>query len=34
MSFDRPVLVGTLGKYRDGKRVAEANIKLGYFAGT
>ena len=34
MSFDRPALVGTPGKYRDARRVAEANIKLSYFAGT
>ncbi|HEX9918475.1 MAG TPA: hypothetical protein VGA87_04865 [Pyrinomonadaceae bacterium] len=34
MNFARPVLVGTLGKYRNGKRVATANVKLGYFAGT
>lgn len=34
MSFERPVLVGTLDKYRNGKRVAGANIKLSYFAGT
>lgn len=34
MNFERPVLVGTLGKYRDGKRVATANVKLSYFAGT
>lgn len=34
MNFERPVLVGTLGKYRNGKRVAEANTKLSYFAGT
>lgn len=34
MNFERPVLVGTLGKYRNGKRVAEANVRLGYFAGT
>jgi hypothetical protein len=34
MSFEKPVLVGTLGKYRKGKRVASANVKLSYFAGT
>lgn len=34
MDFERPVLVGTLGKYRNGKRVATANVKLSYFAGT
>lgn len=34
MNFERPVLVGTLSKYRNGKRVAEAAVKLGYFAGT
>jgi len=34
MSFEKPVLVGTLGKYRSGRRVATANVKLSYFAGT
>lgn len=34
MNFERPVLVGTLGKYRNGQRVATANVKLSYFAGT
>ena len=34
LNFDRPVLVGKLIKYRNGKKVAEANIKLSYFAGT
>jgi hypothetical protein len=34
MNFDRPVLVGKLSKYRNGRKVAEANIKLSYFAGT
>ncbi|HEY1403516.1 MAG TPA: hypothetical protein VGB05_05275 [Pyrinomonadaceae bacterium] len=34
MNFERPVLAGTLDKYRNGKRVASANIKLSYFAGT
>lgn len=34
MAFEKPVLVGTLGKYRNGRRVAEANVKLSYFAGT
>lgn len=34
LNLDRPVLVGTLSKYRRGRRVAEANLKLNYFAGT
>ncbi|HEX8140961.1 MAG TPA: hypothetical protein VF553_00075 [Pyrinomonadaceae bacterium] len=34
LDFDKPVLVGTLSKYRNGKKVAEANVKLSYFAGT
>jgi hypothetical protein len=34
MSFDKPVLVGSLNKYRNGKRVAAATVKLSYFAGT
>ncbi len=34
MDFDKPVVVGTLSKYRNGKRVAQANVKLSYFAGT
>jgi len=34
MNFERPVLVGMLSKYRNGKRVAEAAVKLSYFAGT
>ena len=29
-----PVLEGTLTKFRDGKRVAEANLKFVYFGGT
>ena len=31
---DTPVLEGTLTKFRDGKKVAEANLKFVYFAGT
>jgi hypothetical protein len=34
MDFDKPVLAGMLSKYRNGKRVAGANVKLSYFAGT
>ena len=34
MSLEKPVLVGTLSKYRDGERVAEARVRLSYFAGT
>ncbi len=34
MDLDKPVLVGTLGKYKNGKRVAEAVVKFSYFAGT
>jgi hypothetical protein len=34
MNFERPVLAGTLGKYRNGKRVATMNVRLSYFAGT
>jgi len=34
MDLDKPVLVGTLGKHKNGKRVAEAVVKLSYFAGT
>jgi hypothetical protein len=29
-----PVLEGTLTKFRDGKKVAEANLKFVYFGGT
>jgi hypothetical protein len=31
---DTPVLEGTLTKFRDGKKVAEANLKFTYFGGT
>ena len=31
---DTPVLEGTLTKFRGGKKVAEANLKLVYFGGT
>jgi len=31
---ETPVLEGTLTKFRDGKKVAEANLKLVYFGGT
>jgi hypothetical protein len=34
MDFDKPVLAGRLVKYRNGKKVAEANVRLSYFAGT
>ncbi|HEV2915696.1 MAG TPA: hypothetical protein VGX92_20615 [Pyrinomonadaceae bacterium] len=34
MDFDKPVLVGKLVKYRNGRKAAEANVKLSYFAGT
>ncbi|HVG31532.1 MAG TPA: hypothetical protein VM911_00570 [Pyrinomonadaceae bacterium] len=34
LNFDKPVLTGTLTKYRRGKKVAEAQVKLSYFAGT
>ncbi|HEX8633915.1 MAG TPA: hypothetical protein VF703_07160 [Pyrinomonadaceae bacterium] len=34
MNLERPVLVGTLDKYRNGKRTARATVKLSYFAGT
>ena len=34
MELEKPVPVGTLSKYKNGKRVAEANVKLSYFAGT
>jgi len=34
MNLERPVLVGTLSKYKNGKRVAESVVKLSYFAGT
>jgi len=34
MGLEKPVLVGTLGKYKNGKRVAGAVVKLSYFAGT
>ena len=29
-----PVLEGTLTRFRDGKKVAEANLKFTYFGGT
>ena len=31
---ETPVLEGTLTKFRDGKKVGEANLKLVYFGGT
>ena len=31
---ETPVLEGTLIKFRDGKKVAEANLKFVYFGGT
>ena len=34
MNFERPVLVGVLDKYRNGRRVARATVRLSYFAGT
>lgn len=34
MNLETPVLTGTLMKYKNGKRVAEANVRLSYFAGT
>jgi hypothetical protein len=34
MDLDKPVLVGNLRKYRNGRKVAEADVKLSYFAGT
>ncbi|HYY57933.1 MAG TPA: hypothetical protein VE842_11420 [Pyrinomonadaceae bacterium] len=34
LDFDKPVLVGKLTKYRNGKKAAEANVRLSYFAGT
>lgn len=34
LNLEKPVLVGTLSKYKHGRRVAEANVKLTYFAGT
>ncbi|HKO96588.1 MAG TPA: hypothetical protein VJU86_06340 [Pyrinomonadaceae bacterium] len=32
--MDRPVVEGKLRKYLNGKKVAEANVRLSYFAGT
>lgn len=34
LNFDKPVLVGTLARHRNGKKVAEAEVRLSYFAGT
>lgn len=34
LDFDKPVVAGTLSKYRNGRKVAGANVKLSYFAGT
>ena len=34
LDFDKPVLSGTLRKYRNGKKVAESRVRLSYFAGT
>lgn len=31
---NRPVLKGTLKKYKNGKKIAEAKTKFSYFAGT
>ena len=31
---ETPVLEGTLTKFRGGKKIAEANLKLVYFGGT
>lgn len=32
--LETPVLVGTLSKFRNGRRVAVAHVRLSYFAGT
>jgi hypothetical protein len=34
LSDEQPVLEGVLTKYKNGQKVAEANIKFSYFAGT
>ena len=34
LDSETPVLEGTLTKFRDGKKVAEANLKFVYFGGT
>jgi hypothetical protein len=34
MNFDKPVVEGRLTKHRNGRKVAEANVRLSYFAGT
>ena len=34
LNDETPVLEGTLTKFRDGKKVAEANLKFVYFGGT
>ena len=34
LDFDKPVLVGKLTKYRNGRKAAEATVRLSYFAGT
>jgi hypothetical protein len=34
LDSETPVLEGTLTKFRNGKKVAEANLKLVYFGGT
>lgn len=34
MNFDKPVLEGRLTRYRNGRKVAEADVTLSYFAGT
>jgi hypothetical protein len=34
LDFNKPVLTGILVKYRNGRRVATANVTLNYFAGT
>ena len=31
---EKPVLEGTLVRYKDGKKVAEAKLKFSYFGGT
>ena len=34
MGEEDPILEGTLTKFRDGKKVAEAKLKFMYFGGT
>jgi hypothetical protein len=33
-AWDQPILVGTLSKFKNGKKVAESRMRFSYFGGT